>query len=611
MPVIRHRPAAFRGRGLLALSFLSCNLHATESAQLPGVVVTATRSPQSLSNTLSDMRVVDADTIRDAGISTLTELLRIHGGVEITSNGGPGQVSGVFIRGANANHVVLLIDGVRINSATAGLNAWENIPLAQIERIEIVRGAASSLYGADAIGGVVQIFTHGGTRAQARIGVGSWRTREASAGLGREFGATKIAVQAGYGESDAFSATNEGNAFSFNGDTDPYRNKNLAASIEHEWLSGHSVIGRVLRSDGTTSFDCGAGNDDVNQQTLATYSLESRDRFRTEWLSTLRVARGTDDSVSSGGTCAGRYRTDQDQLTWQNDITALGGQLVVGSELRREQIRSDTAYIQDSRRTAAAFAGYTAALDAHLMQGALRLNHDSQFGAHTTGNLAYGYRVAPLWRISAGVGSAFKAPSFNDLYYPLSFGFSGNPNLKPERSRMAEVAANFDAGSTQAALVLFDNRTRDLIVIDPTFSTVVNVNQARVRGATLNAAAVQASWIGRAEFTLQDATDEQTGNRLPRRARQYGSASVSVRPGPWRMGLEWAAQGERFDVASNSAASRMAGYAVFNLYGAYVINPELSVLARLNNAGDRHYELAQGYNTPGRNAFVALEYAAR
>jgi vitamin B12 transporter len=611
MPVIRHRPAAFRGPGLFALSFFACSSHAAEWAKLPGVVVTATRSAQSLSNTLSDVRVIEADTIRDAGLNTLTELLRIHGGVEITSNGGPGQVSGVFLRGANANHVVLLIDGVRINSATAGLNAWENIPLAQIERIEIVRGAASSLYGADAIGGVVQIFTHAGTRSQGRIGVGSWRTREASAGLGREFGATKISVQAGYSESDAFSATNEGNAFSFNGDADPYRNKNLAASFEHEWLSGQSVIGRVLRSDGTTSFDCGAGNDDVNQQTLATVSLESRNRFRTDWLSTLRVARGTDDSVSSGGSCAGRYRTDQDQFTWQNDISALGGQLVAGAELRREQIHSETAYIQDSRRTAGAFGGYSATLDAHLVQAALRLNHDSQFGAQPTGNLAYAYRIAPLWRISAGVGSAFKAPSFNDLYYPLSFGFSGNPNLKPERSRMAEVTAKFDAGSTQGALVLFDNRTRDLIVVDPTFSTVINIDQARMRGATLNAALVQALWTGRAEFTLQDATDEQTGNRLPRRARQYASASVNVRPGPWRVGLEWAAQGERFDSASNSAASRMAGYALFNLQGAYVISPELSVLARLNNAGDRHYELAQGYNTPGRNVFVALEYAAR
>ena len=609
MNAIRHRPAAHCGLALLVLSLAYLESRAAESAQLPGVMVTATRSAQALANTLSDVRIVDAQAIRDAGASTLVEVLRLHGGVEIASNGGPGQLSSVFIRGSNANHVVLLIDGVRINSATAGLNAWENIPLAQIERIEIVRGAASSLYGADAIGGVIQIFTRSDTRTQARLGAGSWGTREASVGVGREFGAFKLSVQAGYGESRAYSATNPSHPFSFDPDTDPYRNHNLGVGLEYAWATDQSVIVRKLNSRGSTAFDCGPGND-FTRQRLSTFSVESRNRLTAQWRSSLRMGSGTDDSTTTGN-CAGRFRTEHDQLTWQNDINGLGGQLVAGTELRRERVISDTAYSETLRHVAAAFGGYSATLDSHLLQGALRVDDNSQFGARPTGNVAYGYRLTPMWRASIGLGTAFKAPSFNDLYYPPSFGFSGNPNLKPERSRNAEIAANFDSGAVQGGLVLFDGRVRDLIAIDSTFSTVINVKRARIRGITLSAGFVQAPWNVRGEFTRQGATDLATGNQLARRARQHGSASVTVTPGPWRAGFEWLTQGARFDVASNTAASRMGGYGLLNLHMAYAISPELSVLARLNNATDRTHELAQGYNTPSRNTLVALEYTAR
>ncbi len=236
MNAVPRRPAALCALGLC---FLSVFCRAAEAPQLPSVVVTATRTAQPLSSVLSDVRIIDSETIRDAGAATLTELLQLHGGAEIAANGGPGQNSSVFLRGSNAGHIVLLVDGVRLNSATAGLNAWENIPLAQIDRIEIVRGAASGLYGADAIGGVIQIFTRQGARTQLQVGAGSWRTREANVGLGRELGATRLSLQAGYRESQAFSATNPANGFSFNDDRDPYRNKNLGITLEHEWASGH------------------------------------------------------------------------------------------------------------------------------------------------------------------------------------------------------------------------------------------------------------------------------------------------------------------------------------------------------------------------------------
>jgi len=612
MNASRRRPSAIGGPGLLLSTLLLPTFSAFAADQnLPPVVVTATRAPQSVANVLADMRVIDDYTIANAGAMTLTELLQAHGGVEIAANGGPGQISSVFIRGSNANHVVVLVDGVRINSATAGLNAFENLPLAQIDHIEILRGPGSSLYGADAIGGVIQIFTKGAgqDRTEASIGAGRWATREASAGIARHFGATRLSVQLGYRSSRPFSATNEANTFSFNPDDDPYRNSNLGLNLEHDWADGQTIAARLLTSRGTTHFDSGPDSDDLNRQRLGSLALESRNRISADWRSLLRFARGSDHSTSEGS-FAGFFNTDQDQVTWQNDINTLGGQVVAGVDWRREKVDSDTLFTVTSRSFRAAFAGYSASIGQHLVEASLRYDDDSQFGSHSTGKLGYGYRLTPEWRVSGSVGTAFKAPSFNDLYFPLSFGFSGNPDLRPERARNTEAALRYEAGAAQAGLTVFSNRVRDMIAIDPTFTTVINVNRARIRGLTLDGSLRQGIWQARAELTHQEAEDADTGLRLVRRAKQLGSASLNAADGPWRAGIEWVASGDRFGTAANSDTSRMGGYALVNLTAGWALTPQWSLSARLNNVADKHYELVQGYNTPGRNLFVALAYSA-
>ena len=610
MSASRRRSSALRGLGFLVSSTLPFVSHAADPQSLQPVVVTATRVPQPIDTVLADLRVIDADTIAAAGAMTLTELLQARGGVEISANGGPGQVSGLFLRGSNASHVVLLVDGVRINSATAGTNAFENLPLAQIERIEILRGVGSSLYGADAIGGVIQVFTKKADteRTEASVGAGRWGLREANAGLSRRFGATRLSLQAGWRESDAFSATNEKSTFSFDPDDDGYRNANLGLTLDHDWAEGHTLTLRGMTSRGRTEFDAGPGTADVNRQRLSSLALESRDRIDANWRSLLRLARGA-DHIRTDGAFPGYFDTDQDQATWQNDIGALGGQWVAGLEGRREKVHSDTAFSKTTRRFLAAFGGYSARFGDHLVEASARHDDDSQFGGHATGKLGYGFKFTPQWRASASVGTAFKAPSFNDLYYPLSFGFSGNPDLKPERARSTELALRHDGGALQGGLVLFRSRVRDLIAVDPTFTTVVNVNKARIRGATLDAAWREGIWTARGELTRQDAEDADTGTRLVRRARVYGSASVGVALGDWRAGAEWVGSGERYGAASNSEASRMGGYGLVNLTAAWSVAPRWTLAARLNNAADKGYELVQGYNTPARNLFVSLAYS--
>ncbi|MBA2690242.1 MAG: TonB-dependent receptor, partial [Burkholderiales bacterium] len=521
-----------------------------------------------------------------------------------------GQVSGVFLRGSNSNHVLLLVDGVRVNSATTGSNAFENLPINQIDRIEILRGPASSLYGADAIGGVIQIFTKRGDgppQFSASAGAGTYRTERYNAGVSGESGATRYNLQAGYHDTDSFSATNERAGFLFNPDRDRYRNKNANFAVTQRLADGHELTIGSWLSEGNTHFDAGLGSDDVNHQRLSGSRLESRNRLATGWQSLLQVARGTDKSVISGS-FAGLFRTDQDQFMWQNDIDAPGGKATAGLEYRREEITSDTAYTGTHRTVLSPFAGYAGEFNRHLLQTSIRRDDNSQFGTHNSGNLAYGYRITPAWRLALGIGSAFKAPSFNDLYFPSSFGFSGNPNLKPERALNGEAALYYDQDGTRIGLTLFANRIRDLIAIDPAFTTLINVDEATIRGATLSYSATVNAYRIRAEATHQNAKDAATGNLLPRRARNFGSASLFKDWQNWQLGGELVASSMRFDRATNSPSTRLAGYGLLNLVAQYRLSPRLSVRARWNNIFNKRYELAQGFNTPGSNIFIAMEY---
>ncbi len=573
---------------------------------LETVIVTATRTPQSIANVLSDVRVIDQAAIDQAGPISLTELLQRQGGVEIAANGGPGQLSSVFIRGSNANHAVVLIDGVRVNSATAGTNALENIPLSQIERIEVLRGPASSLYGADAIGGVIQIFTKQHDRTSARAGTGTWSTHEASAGFGRHVGATALSLQAGYFDSHSFSATNANLPSNYDPDNDPYRNKNISAGVSQDLAPGHSVAVRVLHSDGSTHYDDFGNTDAIDHQRLTSAAVESRNRISTQWSSLVRLAYGADHR-SDEAAFPFHFNTDQTQVTWQNDFGALGGQLAAGVDWRMENVGSDTVFDRTRRHESSLFASYAASLDPHLFQASLRSDNDSQFGKRSTGNLGYGYRVTPELRLAALAGTAFKAPTFNDLYYP---GFS-NPNLKPEQSDSAETSARFARGGLSLTATVFENRIRDLIQFDFATSAPINVASARNRGATFGTGFTADIWHVDVEWTHQNPVDTATGDLLPRRARNFASGSVGYAAGSWRAGLAVVSSGERFDNAFSSPPPRLGGYTLINLYAAYALTPELSLSARLNNAADKSYELVQGYNTLRRNVFVALEYAAK
>jgi vitamin B12 transporter len=590
-------------------------------AQSPedAVVVTATRFPQARSQTLQPVNVITSEDIARGGQQTLVEVLQALGGVEIASNGGFGQPSSVFMRGANSGHTLVLVDGMRIGSATLGTTPFENIPLSQIERIEVVPGQLSSLYGSDAIGGVIQIFTKSGKYApatSATVGVGTYGTASVSGGVNRTVGNTDFNLNLGYLESKGFDATRTTAPFGqHNPDRDGYRNTNVSGKIAHRLDTRNELGLTVFQSDGRTHFDSGPTTDDLNHQTLSAFSLYSSNQITDSWQSLVRAGESRDKSTTTGA-FPSFFGTRQPQFTWQNNIKLGLGTAIAGAEYLAQHVTSDSAFARNHRTIESAFAGYLGTYEKHDWQANIRRDDNNQFGNHTTGLLGYAYRLTSELRLRVGAGSAFKAPTFNDLYaVDPTFFFIPNPDLRAERSRSKEAGLNYQAGTNRFSATYFENRITDLVVLvtDPaTFvSTPQNLNRARVKGTELGYQGFFGGLQANAQLTLQDPVDEETGKLLPRRAREYGSMAVGNVAGRWRFGVEVTASGARFDSADEDPAKKMHGYALINLTASYTLSQEWLLRARWNNVFNREYELAQNFNTPGSNVFAALQYQPR
>lgn len=583
----------------------------------PEVIVTTTRIAEKISDAHTHASVISASDIASGGYSSLTEVLRARGGVEITTNGGPGQPSAVFLRGAEARHTLVLIDGMRIGSATAGGTAFEHIPLAQIERIEIVPGALSGVYGSDAIGGVIQIFTRGtAPDTSATVSTGTFATRAFSGGFARRINDTQFSLYAGTLESRGYDANKPTTPFAqHNPDRDGYRNRHVSARVTQYLGVDHELGINIFHSLGTTHFDAGFATDDVNRQTLQQFALYSRNRFAERWTSLLRVGTSRDHS-STEGSFPGYFRTDQHQALWQHDVRLPIGTVLGGLEYLSQRVSSDTPFNGTRRDVKSVFLGYRGDFASHSVQANAREDHNSQFGTRRTGSLGYGYRFSPQWRVRTSVGTAFKAPTFNDLYFPdfPPFFFS-NPDLRPERSQNREVGIHFDGDRHRAAATLFRNRITDLITVvtDPnTFvSTTQNLNAAVIDGVQLTYDGGFGNWRVRAAATLQDPRDQSTGALLRRRAKQFGSLALDKTLGAWRLGAEVVGAGRRFDSTTEARNTRLHGYALLNLTARYAFARDWSLHTRWGNVFNREYETVQFFNMPRSHGMVSLMYQQR
>lgn len=602
---------------LVGLTFATTAL-AEETLDLNDVIVTASRVPQTRESVIADVSVINADEIQRGGQTSLVELLQLQPGIEITTNGGAGKTAGIFMRGTNSGHVVVLVDGMRISSATLGTTTFENLPIAQIEKIEILRGPATSLYGQDAIGGVIQIFTkkgEGKPKFYGSLGYGAYDTKIAEGGVSGQISDTKFALNLSASNTDGFSAIDTNNK-NFN-DDDGYRNVAINASITQKLAEGHEMGIQMFNSDGHTKFDNSfnlgnfSSNADIKQQSLA---LFSKNKFTSIWLSNLKVGFSKDEVRSSDEIDPfvnpfnpTKFNTEQTQINWQNDLSLTVGTLTLMYDRLEEDVKSTTIYDKTNRINEGYVASYIADIGAHSVQLSYRDDHNSQFGTNHTGGIGYGYAFNSNWRATASYGSAFKAPTFNDLYFP---GFN-NPKLQPEKSDNVEASLRYQDNDTNLSATIYENRVRNLIAFDFATFTIENLNKAVIQGLTLAGGQRWGNFQLNANADIQSPRDDKTDNLLARRANRHGSLNLSYAWGNWRFGAETIASSERYNNLANTV--RLDGYALFNLTTTYKVNQDWSVQARANNILDKNYVLAVdgnniNYNTPGANLFVNVRY---
>ena len=366
--------------------------------------VTAARSSQPIADVLADITVIGAEEIARAGAQSVTELLARQPGVEIVQNGGPGAVSGVFLRGANRGQTLVLIDGVRIASSSAGATSLEAIPLDQIDRIEILRGPASSLYGADAIGGVVQVFTRRGTGApsgNASAGYGTYGTWDVKGGVSGATGPVQFALQAAAKGSNGFNTITNPANFLFNPDPDGYSNRSVSANLGFTAAPEQEITGQYFRSRLDNQFDGGPDFDDRTITVAETWQVAGRNRLAPFWVSRLSAGAGIDDSQTQSAYGDSPFKTTQRQYAWQNEITLPAGMLTAGVERREEQVATDAGFATTERNTNSLFGIYQLRVDEHALQANLRRDDSTQYGGKTTG--AFDLRLS-LRSVAAGHG---------------------------------------------------------------------------------------------------------------------------------------------------------------------------------------------------------------
>ncbi len=578
-------------------------------------IVTGTRIGQPLKQTLSHATVINQQDIQDSQAVDVPSLLKTVAGVEFYQSGGIGQQASLFMRGTNSSHVLILLDGVRINSATTGATAIDQLMLDQIERIEIVRGNVSSVYGSEAIGGVIQIFTkrgRGEPAFSASVGAGSLKSRRISAGYGGQINDTQFNIQASRYQTAGVSAINPQLAPNVNPDKDGYNNSSLSANVRHALNADHSLSGSLFKSRGKVEYDDAFGapiDRNFSKPALSKFSLVADNRLAEIWQSKLQLAQGRDDAKGYlNGVENSSFKTTNRQITWQNTLAVhTDGNVLLGLEKLKQKVASDTAFTQTDRQINSLFAGYTGKFGAHQVQTNVRQDRYSDFGKANTGLLGYGYAITDTLRATASTSTAFKAPTFNDLYYPLSFGFSGNPNLKPERSKNRELGLRYANDQQHFNVVYFDNHIRDLIATSPDFSTVINVNTARINGVELSYAGQFADTSIKAAYTRQNPRDELTDLPLLRRAKFFANLSIAQQMQNWRVAGEAQHSGPRAD-GDIMTFSRITlpSYTLMNLVADYKINQRLNLSMRVDNLFDKDYMLAHGYNTLGRTVFIGL-----
>lgn len=617
--------ASSAARSLVAVAALTAYAAPVSSQTVLGpIVVSGSREPQPLDRVTADVVVIDAERIRASSADSVEDLLRREAGVQVSRNGGPGQSASVFIRGAGSANTVVLIDGVRVGSATLGQVEFESLGLSQIDRIEVLRGPGSNLYGADAVGGVVQIFTKRGEaepRVTARAAVGGYRSYDAQAGVSGAQGGFDYAASLGRERSRGVSALKPGDQFgNFNPDDDGFKRDTAQVKLGYTPAAGHRIGVNLVSSRLNAQFDASEfapptftqdnTPDFRNKLNSDVVALDYRGVINPAWTTTTLLSHDNDD-LKSGGNTINRFRTRRDQITWQNALKlGTDQQLVLALEHLNEKVHSDS-FVEDVQRdNTAAVVGYTGGFGAHVVQADLRQDHNSAYGNNTTGRLGWSMAITGNVRVRALAGTTFRAPSFNELFFP---GF-GVGTVTAEKGRSIELGLTWRQDSSEASATVYRNRVRNMIgyetdatlcPADPAyaFGCARNIGRARLQGATLSGSTRMGGLRVTATLDVLDAKDLDTHQRLVRRAAHQENISADYDLGAWRVGAAVLSVGARPD-----GGAQLAAYQTLDLRARWRFNPQWQIEVKLLNATNRDVEPARDYQGLGRQAWIGVRY---
>ncbi len=621
-----------RGRalGLLFSAFslsVTANAHAEAADALDAVLVTATRTPEAIDDALASVTVLDRATIEARQSVSLQELLRGEAGIEIANNGGLGKESAIFVRGTESDHVLVLVDGIPLGSATVGSTAFQYLPVSEIDHIEIVRGPRSSLYGSDAIGGVIQIFTRRGAGNAAPsldYSVGSHGFQQVDGGVSGSTGGLSYAASGGYQTTNGYDSClgapyvspsqPGGGCYTNVPYDDRYRNASASARVAYALSDDAQVELFGLRSSGATDFHSDYQNREyfVQQVAGASASWSPVDPLRLQ----IRVGQSRDQETDVAVGLAvnpqspvppGIIDTVRATGTFQADWKLAPGQTVtVGSDYLRDRIDSDTQYALTARRDTGVFGEYDAAFGPQHLTLSARHDDNQQFGGKTTGGAAWGYRLSDSVRLMASYASAFKAPTFNELYYP----YYGTPTLRPESSHSVEFGLDGRDRGIDWSVHAYRTRITDLIETDPNTFTAINVNRSEIRGVETQATRKFGEWSTGVTATWTDPRNRSDGfndgNLLPRRAQWTGRVELSRLWSKGTLTGRYWVSGRSFDDPAN--AQRLGGYSTLDLLATWQLTGALALEGKLANVFDRQYQTALYYPQDGRNYLVSLRY---
>lgn len=570
---------------------------------LATITVTAdTGTPKPLDSTLAPVIVIGPEQLAPFYGTDIASLLRFFAGLDVASNGGPGQPTSLFLRGAGSAETLVLVDGIRVNPGAIGGPPLANIATGSVERVEVVQAPRSALYGSDAIGGVVDVTLKQPPRQGfawgADAGGGSYSTRDAGVHAGGGNGTFFGGADVNWLETAGFPPLTTSDVAS------AYRNQSVHAVAGARGDAGEAYA-TLWRATGTSDYLGYTGAPASEDYTDRVASVHLARQMSAGWQSRMIIGQFYDriDQVQS----ADYTHTWRNSVDWRNDLTAGAHQLVsLGAYFAHEHVNAlsygtgyDTATDEN-----ALYAQDQLAFGPHRIVLAARHSRFSSFGGKFTWNADYGFAFAPGWRMTAGAGTGFRAPTATDLY-----GYGGNPDLAPEYSHAYNLGLYRDFGdAATVGLSLYRNRIADLITFEATSTggQEQNVGRATITGANLSLTARYGRWRIEPALNFQRPLNDQTGGYLPRRSRRSATLNLTYDAGRWRAGVHLLASGPRKD--SDFTATTDPGYLLTDLTGSVALAPHWRLAARVENLFDVAYQTVAGYRTPGRGLYLSLQY---